>query len=181
MDLSYGTLLALVANMAKGIADQFIRDITGADDSSRTEPRVVLVRSSRGIKQFITAALSEVEALVLDGKDSVARWDLMAFGFERLAELADQHEQHNVFVAARDVSKLAHYAKEQAGAQSSALRKAYNDFVTHLSTMLLRVYIEGGDEKCVWELAGVEVLITQSYRQLSLEERRLVEASHWVN
>src|SRR5690349_18774649 len=93
--------------MSKGIADRFIRDITGSEDGSASEPKVIVVRSTRSIKQFITEALGEVEKLVNPVREGRASWASLMSAFARLTELALDYEQHNVHIAARDIQRLA--------------------------------------------------------------------------
>jgi hypothetical protein len=166
--------------MSKGIADRFIRDITGSEGDT-AEPKVVVVRSTRGIKHYITEALGEVEKLVNPVREGRASWPLLMSTFQRLSELSEEYEQHNIQIAARDIQRLAWTLNALEADSTPEVQKAFSDFVTYLSTMLLRVYIEGNDDKCVWELASIEVLLTQSHRQLGLEGRRERNAARWMN
>jgi hypothetical protein len=167
--------------MSKGIADRFIRDITGAEGEPSHEPKVIVVRSTRGIKQFITEALGEVEKLINPVREVRVDWALLMTSFQRLTELAESYEQHNLHIAARDIYRLTWNLDALQFETTPELQKTFSDFVTYLSTMLLRVYIEGSDEKCGWELASIEVLLTQSHRQLRLDNRRQQNAARWMN
>lgn len=167
--------------MSKGIADRFIRDITGAEEGNPNEPKVIVVRSTRSIKQFITEALGEVEQLVAPVREARANWTVLKAAFERLTTLAAEYEQHNVHIAARDIQRLAWTLEAMEVESTEELQKTFSDFVTYISTMLLRVYIEGNDDKCVWELASIELLVTQSHRQIRLDTRRQRNAERWMN
>ncbi|HEX2731393.1 MAG TPA: hypothetical protein VHM70_07310 [Polyangiaceae bacterium] len=166
---------------SKGIADRFIQEFTSDDTEAGSQPRVILVRSTKSIKQFITEALGEVERLVTPVKEARANWALLVAAFDRLAELAKEYEQHNIQIAAQDIRALALHLDAMDWGFTPELQKTFSDFVTYLSTMLLRVYIEGKDEKCVWELASIEVLLTQSRRQLRMATNRDHNQVHWLN
>jgi hypothetical protein len=165
--------------MNKGIADQFIRNIA-SDENNGKDARVIIVRSNRNMKRFITDALGEVEHLVALVKEGLLRWSAIGDRANQLAELADSYEQHNISIAARDIGNLARELGDGPN-HDDELRKVFGDFVTYLSTMLLRVYIEGNDVKCIWELASVEVLLTQARRRARHAERQREASARWMN
>ncbi len=152
--------------MNKGIADHFLQEITHPTQEEGDDPRVILVRSNRNLKRFITDALNEVEHLVSLVQGSKLPWQEISERLARLAQLAERHRQSKVDVAAIQIATLARSLAERDESQldpGSSLEAKFTDFVTYLSTMLLRVYIEGSDEKCTWELASVEMLVAECY------------------
>jgi hypothetical protein len=167
--------------MNKGIADEFLRQITGPKGNASEQTRVILVRSNRNLKRFITNALREVEKLVVLVKADDPFWMQVHAAFLRLATLAELHAQHNLEIAARDIAELATRLEQTTASTDKNLAKTFGDFVTYISTMLLRVYIEGSDENCIWELASVEVLLTQSRRQLRVAAHQRKAAELWLN
>lgn len=159
--------------MDNDIANRFLNGLTGPDGNEQSKPRVILVRSNGSMKQFITQALGEVEKLVELTKVGTPDWRTAEAALYQLAKLASDHEQHNIDLAARDIASLAHALSTTP--DTGAFDKPFGDFVTYLSTMLLRVYIEGDDARCVWELSCVEVLLTQCHeRAKRLRRQRLV-------
>lgn len=159
--------------MNKDIANQLLSGLSGPEGNDRSQPRVILVRSNRRMKHFITEALGEVETLVDLAKVSLPDWASAASKLDRLTLLAAEHGQHNIEIAARDIADLVRTLAATPGSDASTFGKPFGDFVTYLSTMLLRVYIEGNDSKCIWELSCVEVLLTQCRERADrLRQRR---------
>ncbi len=166
--------------MSKGIADQFIRNIGASEGNTDKEPRVIMVRSNRSMKRFITDALGEVEHLVALVKEGLLQWSAIGKRLGDLAQLSDTYEQYNIGIAARDIAALASELGDEPS-NDDELRRVFGDFVTYLSTMLLRVYIEGNDGKCIWELASVEVLLTQARRRARFAQRQRAATARWMN
>ncbi len=166
--------------MNKGIADQFLKDLTEPDGNATPEPRVILVRSNRNLKRFITSALSEVEALVELVKEESMSSESIHHRLSQLAHLADDYQQHNIDIAATDIARFT----KTLGVDSLSdefLKKTFGDFVTYLSTMLLRVYIEGTDAKCVWELASVEMLLSECQKRVATRAVERRQRARWIN
>lgn len=163
--------------MNKLIADEFLRQITTPDEKAPHEPHVLIVRSDANVKHFITRALSEIEDLVPLIKERPVPWSHIDQTFTRIAELSGAFEQHNIEVVAHHVACAAAQL-QAANADDETLSKLFGDFVTYVSTMLLRVYIEGSDAKCSWEVASVESLISQCQRRTVLGGRT---TPAWLN
>ncbi len=166
--------------MNKVIANQFLQDLTEPDENEQHAPRVIVVRSNRNQKRFITSALSEVEDLVELVKSEALNWSKIHHRLTQLAQLADDHQQHNIDIAATDIARLTQTLSDDS-LTDEGIKKTYGDFVTYLSTMLLRVYIEGSDEKCIWELASVELLVAECQRRASMQAAERRHRAHWVN
>jgi hypothetical protein len=164
--------------MNKGIADQFLREITDPNQDEEDDPRVILVRSNRNLKRFITSALEEVEHLVSLVQAPVLSWTKISKHLTRLASLAREHDQPNINVAADQISTLACSLVGQELTKDSALGSKFTDFVTYLSTMLLRVYIEGTDDKCTWELSSIELLLGECY---AMAPEARAKDPRWLN
>jgi len=168
--------------MNKGIADQFLRSITDSKGDNNNQPRVVMVRSNHDTKRFITRALSEVENLVALLGNAPIIWSEVNAGCARLSTLCEEHRQHNIQLAAKDISELAAYLDSVVGSCSALqdaeeLKSNFGDLVTYLSTMLLRVYIEGSDAACMMELSNLETLLSQTTQWARNQRFRGV----WIN
>jgi hypothetical protein len=158
--------------MTKDIADQFLRDITAPKRELSTQSCLIVVRSNRDLKRFIAEALSEVEELAALVKTAAPNWRSVEGGFRRLATLAREQAQHSVEAAALDISAVAESLDPSAN--GDVLLRRFSDLVTFVSTMLLRVYIEGNDHKCGWELESVRRLLGQCIERRVGAERRVV-------
>lgn len=150
--------------MSKADAADFLRKLAQSTAGDSTQPRVIVVRSSRETKTFVASALEQLELAgnaLQSGASSQTTGQLSAC-FESIAFRASEHGLHQLTDAVCYAETLATLATLAGTAEKEPLTAAFSAILKYLSAAMLRVYVDGGDQNCGEELGVIRRIVVES-------------------
>jgi uncharacterized protein YhaN len=172
--------------MTKAEVTAFLTSLTRSPKSEGDAPCVITVRATRSTKAFIAESLERLDEItdVLRSDGAAARaashWDNIEQHFQQLDQQARRLELPNIASAARHAelfTAVIGSRMQRSLAEPSSLQQ----LTALLSAMLLRLYVDGNDERCVPELRKIQDLVQRSARTMQFPTSPAPASVHTVN
>ena len=172
--------------MTKAEVAAFLSSLTGSSKSDADAPCVIMVRAAPETKTFIAEALEYLDdvSTALGTKDTPVHVALRLNDAEhRFRELGQRARYLNL----RNIALGARHAELMTALLTSRMQRSLGDpaslrqLIPLLSAMLLRLYVDGNDQRCTTELHKIQELMHRSAQTVPFPGKPAAASACGVN